>query len=136
MNKSALVTLTVAALSVSAAPLALAQNAPVENNGHGYLSTRVSMDQPAAINRIYAGVEAQKHAGGLNAEGPDYLAERKGIDGPEHIQAIYKQVADNGALQGTDLSPAQDYLSDRERIDWPDHINALVGRTLEEVGQL
>lgn len=143
MKLSALISLTVAALGVLAAPLAMAESIPLENDGQSYLSTRMNMDQPQSIARLINGMQAQQAASGLNASQRDYLAQagRGDVDSIDDVDAIYQQVAADRALRGTDLSPTPDYLAQRKTLDSFEYLDEVISQVqarsqAEQVGKL
>lgn len=133
MKKSILVSLTVAALSVAASPSALAQSVPAESTGGSYLSTRMNMDQPQAINAALGHIQTQREQIGSadSSQAADFLAGRESIDGLDNINAIYQDVADNRALAGSGTE-ARDYLAERKNMDSLNHINQILSQTVEE----
>ena len=141
MKLSALISLTVAALGVLAAPLAVAQSVPLENDGQGYLSTRMNMDQPQSIAQLIDGTQAQQAESGLDAS-QDYLARTGGdVDSVDKIDAVYQQVAADRALRGTDLSPAPSYLAKRKTLDSFEYLDQVISEVQarshgEQVGTL
>ena len=134
MKKSVLVSLTVAALSVAASPLALAQSAPVESTSPSYLTTRLNMDSPAAISQALQRVHAEQRQADLNKGGSarDFAAGYENIDGLNNFNAIYQQVAENRALVGTGSETGHDYLAERKSQDSLQHINQIVNQGVKE----
>lgn len=141
MKLSALMSLTVAVLGVLAAPLAMAESVPLENDGQGYLSTRMNMDQPQSIAQLINGTQAQQAKSGLDAS-QDYLARTGGdVDSVDKIDAVYQQVAADRALRGTDLSPTPDYLARRKTLDSFEYLDQVISEVQtrnhgEQVGKL
>ncbi len=141
MKLSALISLTVAALGALAAPLAMAQSVPLENDGQGYLSTRMNMDQPQSIAQLINGTQAQQAKAGLDAS-QDYLARTGGdVDSVDKIDAVYQQVAADRALRGTDLSPVPSYLTKRKTLDSFEYLDQVISEVQarshgEQVGKL
>lgn len=142
MKLSALISLTVAALGVLAAPLAVAQSVPLENDGQGYLSTRMNMDQPQSIAQLINGTQAQQAESGLDAS-QDYLAKtgHGDVDSTDKIDAVYQQVAADRALRGTNLNPAPNYLSTRKTLDSFEYLDEVISKAQvrshgEQVGKL
>lgn len=136
MKKVALIPLTVAVLSVFAAPLALAQGASLDNSGQSYLSARENLYTPEGLSKVVADAQSQRDAGGQIADNGDVLKGAQTADTPEHIDAIFKQVAAERALVGDNLTPAHDYLADRENIDDLAHINAIVAQAVHGKDQV
>lgn len=134
MKKSVLVSLTVAALSVAASPLALAQSAPVESTSPSYLTTRLNMDSPAAVSQALQRVHAEQRQAALDngSSARDFAAGYENIDGLNNLNAIYQQVAENRALAGTGSETGHDYLAERKNQDSLRHINQVVNQGVDE----
>lgn len=134
MKKSALVSLTVAALSVAVSPLALAHTAPVESTSPSYLTSRLNMDSPQAIEQGVQRVRAEQRQAAMTTgnHGANFTVGYKNIDGVNKLDAIYHQVAENRALEGTGSNAGRDYLAERKNLDTLQHINEVVSQGLKE----
>lgn len=134
MKKSVLVSLTVAALSVAASPLALAQSAPVESTSPSYLTTRLNMDSPAAISQALQRVHVEQRQAALNKGSAafNFAAGYENTDGLSNLNAIYQQVAEDRALAGTGSETGHDYLAERKNQDSLQHINQIVNQGVKE----
>lgn len=134
MNKSILVSLTVAALS-AVSPLAMAHSFPVESTQNSYLATRANMDSPAAISqaveRVQALQEQAARVDGSQVQSLD-LTGRENANTLADFNAISEQVAADGELANSVDSPAIDYLAERRNLDSAEHISKVLNQVLTE----
>lgn len=134
MNKSILVSLTVAALS-AVSPLAMAHSFPVESTQNSYLATRANMDSPAAISQAVERVQAlQEQAAQVNGDQAQSLAQasRENPNTLADFNAVSEQVTADRELATGEEGPAIDYLAERRNLDSAEHISKVLNQVLAE----